>query len=288
MIGTAPEASGTDRKSPCGNSASAVGSAAGARDNYRKARSTPRISVITVVRNGEPSIAATIESVAGQRDASYEYIVVDGASSDGTIRILHDHRCRIDRLISEPDRGVYDAMIKGASVARGEWVIFLGAGDRFADERVLAEFDPRPDSDMAYGSCYWELPDRRRHVRTQPLEMLWRGNCFSHQAFFCRRRLLLELGFSPRLAIVADYEFYVRALALGYRIEDLGRPIAIVQAGGMSDQHFYRRTIERLTVVYKAFPEEPVLRYYGGRILRRMYQDLRKPVRRAFGRGRTG
>jgi putative colanic acid biosynthesis glycosyltransferase len=244
--------------------------------------SAPRISVITVVRNGEAGIASTIESVAGQREASYEYVVVDGASSDRTVQILHDFGGRIDRLISEPDRGIYDAMMKGARVARGEWVIFLGAGDRFAHDRVLAQFDPRPDSDMAYGSWYWQLPDQRRHARAEPLEQLWRGNCISHQAFFCRRQLLLELGFSPKLAIVADYEFCVRALALGYRIEDLGRPIAIVQAGGFSGQHFYRRAVERFTVFYKAFPEQPVLRHYGGLILRRIYKDLRRPIRRAF------
>ncbi len=286
MLCAAPEAQGIDRESLSEDSASAVGSAPG--DTSRWARSTPRVSVITVVRNGEATIASTIESVARQRDASYEHVVIDGASNDATLKILDDHRCQIDRLISEPDRGIYDAMMKGAHRARGEWVIFLGAGDRFTHDRVLAEFDPRPDSDMAYGSCYWELPDRRRHVRTKPLAELWRGNCFSHQAFFCRRQLLLELGFAPRLAIVADYEFCVRALALGHPIQDLGRPIAIVKAGGFSDQHFYRRTIERLTVAYKAFPRQPVLRYYGGRILQRIYRDLRRPLRRLLGPKQIG
>ncbi len=264
------------------HSVSALGRVPRERDLIRRAPGSPRISVITVVRNGQATIASTIESVTRQRDASYEYIVVDGASSDETLKVLQDYGRRIDRLISEPDRGIYDAMMKGAGVARGEWVIFLGAGDRFAHDRVLAQFDPQAESHMAYGSCYWELPDRCHHARTKPLEELWRGNCFSHQAFFCRRQILLELGFSPKLSIVADYDLYVRALALGYRIQDLGRPIAIVQAGGTSDQQFYRRTVERFTVVYKAFPEKPVLRYYGGRILRRMYKDLRRPVRRAL------
>ena len=212
------------------------------------------ISIITVVRNHQADIACTIESVAGQRDASFEYIVVDGASTDGTLAVLRDYRFQIDRLVSGVDRGIYDAMMKGVHIADGDWVIFLGAGDRFVHDRVLAQFDPDLDADMAYGSCYFGLPGRLKYLPVKPLEHLWKGNCFSHQSFFCRRKLLIKLGFSEHLSIVADYDLYVRALARGHKITNLDRPIAIVQAGGISDAQFYRRTIERFTVVRKAFP----------------------------------
>jgi putative colanic acid biosynthesis glycosyltransferase len=239
----------------------------------------PHVSIITVVRNAQADIARTIESVAAQQDASYEYIVVDGASADATVKVLRDYRFHIDQLVSEADRGIYDAMMKGAHMARGEWVIFLGAGDRFVHDRVLAQFDPPPDVQLAYGSFYWERPDRCWHVPTKPLHELWKSICFSHQSLFCRRQVILELGFSRSFLIAGDYDFYARAITDGYRIIDLGRPISVAQAGGISGASFFRRTIERFAVARRLYPDKPVLSYYASLILQHIFKNVRHGLR---------
>ncbi len=99
----------------------------------------PKISVITVCRNAADLIEATMLSVLGQKYDNIEYIIIDGASTDGTQNIVNKYSNRIAYFVSEPDRGIYDAMNKGLSHATGEWVNFMNAGDTFADDMVLAD-----------------------------------------------------------------------------------------------------------------------------------------------------
>ena len=97
------------------------------------------LSVITVVRNGAETISHTIDSVRKQRDAHFEHIIVDGASTDQTLDIIRLNQHERLRWISEPDRGIYDAMNKGIAMAHGEWILFLGADDELADRSVLSD-----------------------------------------------------------------------------------------------------------------------------------------------------
>jgi glycosyltransferase involved in cell wall biosynthesis len=92
----------------------------------------PIVSIITVVFNGEQSIESTIKSVVGQTFDLFEYLVIDGASTDRTVAIIDQYRDRIDYFVSEHDKGIYDAMNKGVAVAKGEWIIFMNSGDEFA------------------------------------------------------------------------------------------------------------------------------------------------------------
>ena len=124
----------------------------------------PKISVITPTRNAALDLSETIESVACQSFTDREFIVVDGGSTDGTVALLQQHGYVIDRWISEPDDGVYDAINKGIDLSTGEWLYFLGAGDELADESVLervwecgmrnAERVPR-DRDLHSASRVW-------------------------------------------------------------------------------------------------------------------------------------
>ena len=99
----------------------------------------PTLSVIIACKNPGARLHTALASVWNQRDASAELIVIDGGSADGTREWLEAQRAQIATLIAEPDGGVYDAMNKGVAAARGEWVLFLGADDRLASDRVLAE-----------------------------------------------------------------------------------------------------------------------------------------------------
>ena len=113
-----------------------------------------KISVITVCRNSEETIERTLQSVACQTCKDFEYIVVDGVSTDSTLEIIDKYKSHISKFISEPDKGIYDAMNKGAKMAEGEYIVFLNADDVFIHENVLslvAEKMKDKKADLFYG-----------------------------------------------------------------------------------------------------------------------------------------
>lgn len=96
-----------------------------------------KISIITICFNAATDLENTIASVRSQKYKDYEYIVVDGGSKDATLAVINDNSDKITKWVSEPDKGIYDAMNKGIKMASGEWVIMMNAGDVFADSQVL-------------------------------------------------------------------------------------------------------------------------------------------------------
>ena len=100
---------------------------------------TPKFSVITVTYNAEKVLEDTLQSVISQTYRHVEYIIVDGASKDGTIKIIDKYRERIHTVVSEPDKGLYDAMNKGIALATGDYLCFLNAGDSFHEDDALQE-----------------------------------------------------------------------------------------------------------------------------------------------------
>ena len=99
----------------------------------------PLFTIITVVYNCADSIEQTIQSVLSQTCPSMEYIIVDGGSTDGTLEIIERYKTSVTKFISKPDKGIYDAMNRGISMAEGQWVNFMNSGDTFTDPSVLAQ-----------------------------------------------------------------------------------------------------------------------------------------------------
>ena len=120
----------------------------------------PCISVITVNRNMAPGLASTLESVLAQDYPHFETIVIDGGSRDGSRAIIEAHAARLAYWVSEPDRSLYDAMNKGVAASKGDWVLFMNAGDHFAAPDVLSRVFAvaHDDADLLYG----------HHVRRYP------------------------------------------------------------------------------------------------------------------------
>ena len=118
-----------------------------------------KISIITVVYNSEKYIRRTIESIVGQDYPGVEYIVIDGKSKDTTMQIVNEYRDRIAVVVSEPDKGLYDAMNKGLRLATGSYVLYINSGDALSSPTLLSDiFNNVPaDSDVIYG-------DTRRHA----------------------------------------------------------------------------------------------------------------------------
>lgn len=183
-----------------------------------------KISVITVCFNAEKTVAQTMRSVAQQSYGSIEHIVVDGASTDGTLAVVERYGQRIAKLVSERDRGIYDAMNKGLALASGEIIGFLNADDVYANSGVLARIAhvfKDPEVEACYGDLVYVSVDGRRVVRywkSKPFEKgsFAHGWCPPHPTFYIRRSALERLGpFDQTFRIAADVEFMMRYLERG-------------------------------------------------------------------------
>ncbi|HYZ30745.1 MAG TPA: glycosyltransferase family 2 protein, partial [Crenalkalicoccus sp.] len=203
----------------------------------------PRVSVITVCRNAEATLGACIESVAAQTWPNLEYVVVDGASTDGTAALLERHRHGIAVLVSEPDLGIYDAMNKGLARAGGDLVIFLNADDHFASpsavETAMAEIARAPDAEVFYGSILVREGDRVARYDPPPAEAAAEEmvlGCLPHQATFARRAVFDRTGpFDLRWRRHADYDWWMKVLAdPGIRVRRIDCLVASFALGGAS------------------------------------------------------
>lgn len=182
------------------------------------------MSIITVCHNAESTLEKTIQQVLAQTYGPIEYIVVDGASTDGTIALLNRYADQITHLISEPDSGIYHAMNKGIAKATGDWIYFANADDYLLDSdvvsAVMAFVTDHPDCDFVYGNheTRHRSGESRIYEPAPPENMLselvYLGNCFIQPASFFNAKLFEVLGpFCDRYNIAADYDWFVRLLA---------------------------------------------------------------------------
>jgi len=228
-----------------------------------------KISIITVCRNEVEGIRRTLESVKNQRYRNFEHIVIDGGSSDGTKEIIDEFAHSLAHFTSELDNGIYAAQNKGIEAATGDYVLFINGGDAIHDENVLQDvFSTKREADIIYGNLLIEEQDGSETLgRTPPeitLDFLLRGTLW-HPVTFIKKTLFAELGFyNEQLKIVADYEFFIRALMLqGASSEHVERVISKFDTSGigsdpdMLDLHMK----ERLEVQKKIFTQ-PVLRMF--------------------------
>lgn len=204
--------------------------------NAPASRHKPFITVVTVVLNGARDIASTIESVLTQAFADKEYIIVDGGSDDGTLAIIASYDGRIDLVVSEPDRGIYDAMNKAIARASGEYILFMNCGDTFASIDALsaaARAAQRGTEQLIFGS--WLRRDAAgRHTRCLP--SLNRG-IFNHQAILYSRSIHAWHGdyVDVRGLSTADYLFFATLVASGaVECKTLAEPIATINVAGIS------------------------------------------------------
>lgn len=198
----------------------------------------PRFSIVTVCRNAERVIASSGLSLRHQTYRDYEWLVIDGGSTDTTLEVIAGLAVQPSRVTSEPDRGIFDAMNKAVALACGEWIYFLNAGDAFADNAVLADVaagvDAHPTAELLWGDMIYFGPAgewlrRYRHVRRSTLVF----DDLNHQAVFARRGLFERLGrFNLDFRTSADYDWLLRAFRSGATTHYMRRVIARFEVGG--------------------------------------------------------
>ena len=198
----------------------------------------PRISVITVCFNAQGAIEKTIQSVVGQTYENLEYLIIDGASKDGTMAIVDRYRDRIERcgrIVSEPDKGLYDAMNKGARLATGEWILYMNADDVFVDERVVEDtaafIEKHPDAEVIYGNTEQIL---EHGIYTFRSDVPYKDHkiMFCHQSVFVRTDVLRTHPFDLRYRYAADYEQLSHFYLDGRKFFHLDRTIARMELRG--------------------------------------------------------
>jgi len=231
--------------------------------------SQPTLSVITIVYNNVKDIERTVQSVLNQTYPAIEYIVIDGASTDGTLDVLHRYKDRIDTLVSEKDKGIYDAMNKGLSLATGDYVLFMNSGDEiYSPETVAQVFASAADADIYYGETEmydenWKSLGKRRHSAPEKFsyKSFKYGMSVSHQAIYIKRSLTEP--YDRRYKLSADIDWILRAARKAKNIVNVQAYVAKYLVGGMSKKKHRQSLKERFQIMREHYGLIPTLFNHG-------------------------
>jgi glycosyltransferase involved in cell wall biosynthesis len=200
----------------------------------------PTISIVTVTFNAELFLRQALQSIADQNYSNLELILIDGGSTDGTLSIIQEFEQWIDFWITEPDKGIYDAMNKGIQLATGDWVGFKNADDWYVPgvASILAQaIENNPEIDVWYGNSYSVIHESPLAVApffTNHLT-LGRNPGIDHRSSFVRREMHLKCMFNLKYRLAADFDVFWRLKKMDARFAHLGCFVAYKRYGGASD-----------------------------------------------------
>ena len=226
----------------------------------------PKFSIITIVYNGETFIEGSMKSVLNQTFTDYEYIIIDGASKDSTVSLIQDFAQNAPlsiKWISEPDKGLYDAMNKGLRLATGDFVLFLNAGDRLFEATTLEKLAAAatPTTDILYGETML-VDEERRHIGTRteitvqklPNKMTWRsmrlGMVVCHQSFLPARKIAPQY-MEGNLA--ADIDWVINCLKNAGNVTNTHTIVSEYLMGGVSKKRHQQSLKDRYAVLKTHF-----------------------------------
>ncbi len=222
-----------------------------------------KVSIITISYNNEEGLLRTIESVVSQTYPDYEYIIIDGGSSDNSKQIIESFSDRITYWVSEPDKGVYNAMNKGIAVAKGEYLHFLNSGDSYATSDVLERtFTKEYTEPLLRGIQICDYGTRQvrwanlgdREVTLYDMFV----NTLLHQATFIRHDMFDKYGnYDESLRIVSDWKFFFQTILGGEKTAFLNFDIVLFEMEGISTNksHGERHLEERRKVIKELMPD---------------------------------
>jgi glycosyltransferase involved in cell wall biosynthesis len=231
----------------------------------------PVISIITVTYNAARVLEYTIQSVISQTFTNYEYIIIDGGSTDGTLDIIRKYQPHIRYWVSEPDKGLYDAMNKGLLAAWGEYVWFMNAGDEIYDKKTLFHlFDStEKEADIYYGDALFftlsgEVTGLRSEVTPHklPQKLTWRslqyGMVVCHQSFIVRKAIAPPYDLSHPYC--ADVDWEIKCLKRATKVVHTGLVLSRYLTGGFSKKNLYKSLLDRFAVLQNHYGTLTTLR----------------------------
>lgn len=241
----------------------------------------PRFSIITVCWNAQDTIYETGNSLAQQTLDNYEWLVVDGASTDSTLKEAERVSISNKHVVSQPDTGIYDAMNKAVQLAKGEWLYFLNAGDKFYDNNVLQDINNflviNPESQLIFGNANYRGDKTdfvKRFSHTNKFMLVFED--LNHQASFAKRTLFQEVGdFKLNFRYSADYDWFIRVFKSGARTIYINRTICIFLIGGAHTTNLAKLDEERRNLRLQYVSRATL--WLGGRLanMRRRYFSWR-------------
>lgn len=215
------------------------------RFNKRSEPGKPLVSIITIVYNGEQLLEPTLLSVLGQTYSNIEYIVVDGSSTDGTLDIIKRYNDQLALWISEPDKGIYDAMNKGLQMAQGDYVWFMNTGDSIAEADTLEKILACGAADIYYGETYLVEEDgkvlgTRSELTTRKLPRRLKFRDMGKGMMVCHQAILVKRSIAPvydtRYPCSADIDWVAGSLKRANKVVNVQQVIARYLIGGYSIQ----------------------------------------------------
>ena len=225
-----------------------------------------KLSIITINYNNLAGLQKTMESVFSQTCKDFEYIVIDGASTDGSAEYIRAHADQLTYWVSEKDSGIYNAMNKGVRAAKGEYLLMLNSGDFLVDDRVIERILPELDgTDIVQGNNIEEREGgvyRNRGFAKSDIDLfdVMKG-FFLHQASFCRRDLFEKYGyFDESYRIAGDTKFFMNCLGVhGATFKYVDIDVSNFDCNGISAKPSYKwndpTKSEYMRIVRELFPE---------------------------------
>jgi glycosyltransferase involved in cell wall biosynthesis len=202
----------------------------------------PLISIITVVYNGAHTLEQTILSVINQTYKNIEYIIIDGGSTDGTIDIIKKNENKLAYWISEPDKGIYDAMNKGIKQATGVLIGIINSDDWYeldAVENIVNKFNEQRNIAIYYGNIKIIYENKEIYQKNKKIKHITAGMAINHPTCFVHREIYETVGlFDINYRIVADYDFILRSFLLNIPFFNVEQILVNMSAGGISDINY--------------------------------------------------
>lgn len=244
----------------------------------------PKLSIVTATYNAAATLNQTIDSILGQTYSDYEYIVIDGGSTDGTVDILKQYDGRVN-WISEPDKGIYDAFNKGVMRATGEYIYFIGADDMLFErdtlEKAICHLDGNVD--VLSGGIYavdekYAIEKFYSGVFANNKET-YKGGMIPHPGMFVKKELVRKYMFDCNYKIAADYKFFLQCyLDKSVKFEFISQPVAFFSNGGTCNENFEKTVIEDISVE-KEFNINNTRRNLSEAKWRRICKELLEKIR---------
>lgn len=248
---------------------------------------TPKITVVTVVFNDVKNLEKTMLSVLNQTYTNIEYIVIDGGSNDGTIEIIKKYTDRLGFWVSEKDKGMFDAMNKGASHATGEWIQILNSGDYLMSNTIIEELFSKEHSnvDIVYGGFIGNFSGQA--VECPPaLDVSlkdYQGMKVCHSAFFARREIVTKFPYNLLYHHSAYGKFVSRFVFEKYRFEKVDKIIFRVGTLGNSNTNWLSCRMENWKIARHYFPGIRTEWFHGYRLVREVMFRIFKYVTSLIG-----
>lgn len=237
-----------------------------------------KLSIVTINYNNLGGLQQTYASIVSQTFTDFEWIVIDGGSTDGSREFIEQHQSHFAYWCSEPDGGIYRALNKGVGFAHGEYISFMNAGDCYFEANTLQKVFSAPHKgDILYGDTLFVKENSEEVKRyTDTITFNWlRHFTINHQSSFTRRVIFDQLQFDPKYRILADRKFWMQSMLAGFSFEHIPHVVARYDYCGYSTTNIEKWEAERQAICNELLPQ-CLNESLDHAFIYEMHQDLQK------------